>query len=244
MKRERAENLFNLLGDIDDKIIAEADVVKKKPAQIVPMNKKRRMPRYVTVAASIAFLLVCVWGVRGLLQFGMHGDDDMATNVANDDWEDDLVAEAEDDGDWDEAGDEWADRGELADRPVDFVHQLTDEQLSVVFPALEFEIFANALFLNDGTLIEVEGFVQMPTGEQLRIRIAEDEIQHTVITVPDTTLYLNVYDVEIAIHDQRSTSFMLENIAYYIEFFDQDVVRQIILGGPADLSVLSGVIIP
>jgi len=259
MKRERAEKLFNLLGEIDDEIIAEADIVETKSAKILPLSRKKVMQRYVTIAASIAFLLVCIWGVRGLVsQFDMHGDDMTADEADSDfiynmvvdedqddaDWDDDIVAEAEDAGWDDEDEEDENEQEELADRPVDFIHQLTEDELNAVFPTLDYEISATALFLNDGTLIEVEGFVHMPTGEQLRLRVAEGEIQHTVIAIPDEILNLTIHEVELTVYDQVSTSFMLDDIAYYMEFFDEDVINQIILGGPADLNVLSDVVIP
>ena len=264
MKRERAESLFNLLGEIDDEIIAEAEVVEKKPAKVVQLGQKKGIGHFATIAACIAFLLVCIWGISGL--FGM-GDDYWANDSADDgdvalemiqvaeeedsDWDDD-VAEAE----WDEDGDDWVgdvaddwedpadELEEIADRLVDYIHHLTDEQLEAVFPGLEYEVSAVAYFLNDGTLIEVEGFVQLPTGDELRIRVAEDEIQHTVIVIPETFSRFTLNDVEVEVSDHESASFMVDNIAYYMDFFDEDVVNQIILGGGADLSVLSGVVVP
>jgi len=252
MRRERAEKLFNLLGEIDDKIIEEADIVRSKSAQIVQMGRKKGMVRFVTLAASVAFLVVGIWGLG---QFGMESDD-KAMDVA-DDWDDEFVLEFESD-DWDddmaadeadEADDDWVGESEetLNDRRVDFVHELTEEQLSAVFPGLDAEIFATALFLDDGTLVEVEGIIQMLTGEQMLIRVAEGEIQHTVIDVPDATVAYTIHGVVVTVYDEESASFMLDNIAYYVEFYDgfnEEIVSQIILGGPADLSVFSEVVIP
>jgi len=255
MKRERAESLFNLLGEIDEKIIAEADDVERKTAQILPMNRKIGMMRYMKIAASIAFLLVCVWGISGLLgqNFGQFysESDDMAF-VAEDagdngDWDEvAMEAEAEDwEGDDDADGDDKNDELAAVDRHlVDFTHQLTEEELRVVFPSLEYEVSAVALFLDDGTLIEVEGAIYLPTGEQLLIRIAEDEIQHEVDLVLESRSRFTISEVEVEVYEYDSVSFMLDNIAYYIDFFEEDVVNQIILGGPADLSVLSEVVIP
>jgi len=253
MKRERAESLFDLLGEIDDKIIAEADVVERKTAPILPMNRKKIRMRYMKVAASIAFLLVCVWGVSGL--FGQNRgrfysvSDDMAfvADEADDngDW-DGVAMEAEDADDWEEDdADDKNDELAAVDRHlVDFTHQLTEEELRAVFPSLEYEVSAVALFFDDGTLIEVEGVIYLPTGEQLLIRIAEDEIQHEVDLVLESRSRFTISEVEVEVYDYDSTSFMLDNIAYYIDFFDEDVVQQIILGGPADLSVLSELVIP
>ena len=245
MKRERAENLFSLLGEIDDEIIAEADIIKKKTAKVLQIGKKKGMGRFATIAASIAFLLVCIWGVRGLLgQFGLEGDDEPAndglefmTGDNGADWADD-VAEAEVADEWeDDDEDDLAEEG-LADHPVDYVHQLTDEQLDAVFPGLEYEVSAVAFFLNDGTLIEVEGIIQLPTGQQMRIRVAEDEIQDATIVVPEEISRFRFHNVEVEVCNYETVRFMLGNIAYYIEFYDEDVVNKIILGGPADLSVL------
>ena len=102
MKRDRAENLFNLLGEIDEEIIAEADVVEKKPAQILPMSRKKRMTRYATIAASIAFLLVCAWAIRDFLGQTRHYDEmllaaEEAEDVGDGDWDDEVVMDAEDD---------------------------------------------------------------------------------------------------------------------------------------------------
>ena len=82
MKREKAEKLFNLLGEIDDEIIAEADVVENKSSQFIPFKQKRNMTRFATIAASVVFLAVSVWGLG---QLGMQNDeavDWVADNMA------------------------------------------------------------------------------------------------------------------------------------------------------------------
>lgn len=255
MKRERAEELFNLLGDIDEAIIEEADIMEKKSTQILQIGQKKSLRRYVMIAASIAFLLVCIWGVRGIIdQLGMNrADSDMAfvAEDADSDWEGDVDESGwdEDDADWedDEAGD-WVEEESVdnvvVDRQIDFTHELTEEELVAIFPSLEYEVTADALFLDDGTLIEVEGLVLLPTGEQLLIRVAEDEVQHNVNCEPEEISQFTISGVEVMVCDNDTTTFMLDDIAYFLEFFDEGVVNQIVLGGPADLSVLSEVLVP
>jgi len=259
MKRERAEKLFSLLGEIDEEIIVEADIVEKKPAQILKMGRNKSLRRYAMIAASIAFLLVCIWGIRGFISMdGVDNDMAFVTEEAESDWgdDDDEIGDWDEDdadfddeaGDWDEDdADDWLEEESVEnmfDRQVDFTHQLTEDQLAAVFPGLEYEVSAVAFFLDDGTLIEVEGVVALPTGEQLIILIAEGEVQHTVIDEPEEVSQFTISGVEVMVGDNDTTNFMLGNIAYFMEFFDEDVVNQIILGGSADLSVLNEVVVP
>ena len=251
--RERAENLFNLLGEIDEAIILEADIVEKKPARFLQMGRDKSFRHYAMIAASIGFLLVCIWGIRGMIdELSMNRvSNDMAfvAEDADSDWADDADESGwdEDDGvEFDDEADDWLEE-EAAENlylQVDFTHQLTEDQLAAVFPGLEYEVSADALFLADGTLIEVEGVVLLPTGEELIIRIAEDEVQHNVTPEPEEISRFTVSGVEVMVCDSDTANFMLGNIAYFLEFFDEDVVNQIILGGSADLSVLSEVTVP
>ena len=241
MKREQAEKLFTLLGEIDDEIIAEAEAYNNKSAPIMQFPQKRRIARLMMIAASVGFVAVSVWGIG---QLGMQGDENLVPEY-------DVLMEADDadiDGDWDvedaaEEADEdgWEDDGEellFEDRRVDFIHQLTEDELSAVFPSIDADISAVALFLNDGSLIEVEAIVKLPTSEQVILRVAEGMIERTIINVaPDEPSIRDINGIEVSVYESAAASFMLDNIAYYVEFFDEDIIDQIILGGAADLSV-------
>jgi len=137
MKRERAEKLFNLLGEIDDKIIAEADVGENKSSQIIQFNRKRNMTRFATIAASIAFLVVSVWGVG---QFGMDSDGDEMAG----DWVEDDIAMSVPEADWSDVEEE---AGTLGFAP----ELLINEEIATMFP---YEVSVSLL----GELILIETF--------------------------------------------------------------------------------------
>ena len=144
------------------------------------------------------------------------------------------------------------------DRAVGFSIELTNEQLNAVFPSIRLPLIANALYMNDGTLIEVTAIEY----EQFtRIRLSEDKLIHTQITVhenPPQISYINGIAVTAFISDgdgynvSFQADFVLGGITYHIDFFGErksgklrmdELVRQIILSEPADLHVLSNPII-
>ena len=209
--------------------------------------------RIVTIAASIAFLAVGIWGIAGLLgQFGMQGDGDnesfMTEDLAGDedDWGDEVAMEVADD----ENGAEEEAEGEIfrvaLGRPIDFVHQLTEEELYAVLPNLDVDLMvsliAEALFY-DGNLVVVEVLAETVTGEWIDIQIAVDEIEliRELMYLPDESQVRYIHGIAVTIYEfyeYGAASFMLDDITYYVEFSDEDIISQIILGGPADLSVL------
>ena len=76
MKNEKAEKLFELIGDIDEKIIAEAETVKTKPANVISFQPKKHLKGLILVA-SIAFIVVTVGGIAQILNLG---SDESATS--------------------------------------------------------------------------------------------------------------------------------------------------------------------
>lgn len=80
MKREKAEKLFHLLGEIDDDIIAEATVVENKPLQRAWFKQKRNIIRFTTVVASLVFVIMSIWGLG---QLGLESDTDNWTADEN-----------------------------------------------------------------------------------------------------------------------------------------------------------------
>ena len=122
MKREKAEKLFNLLGNIDDKLIAEADEVPTKPTKIIQLDQKKNIMRLTTLAASVIFLAVGAWG---LSQLGMQMNE---TDMAHDQAEDLVMEEAEVEADW---NGEIAEDVQWLDVALE-VEILEDSRLSVV----------------------------------------------------------------------------------------------------------------
>jgi len=257
MKREKAERLFNLLGEIDDQIIAEAEVVENKSSQILPFKQKRNMTQAVTIAASIAFLVVSVWGFG---QLGMRNDADSdwnAGNMAIESPESDsgvegiIVGEAEEADETEEA--EWSDSFSFFDRLVgDFSHPLTDEQIASVFPGLDSPVVGKANYWRDGALSGVSAHIYMVDDIWIRISIAQGELHPCCSFHSGGPVYLEIYGVEVIV-EHGAARFMLYDVGYvmYINNFsdalsqmDEAIISQLILGGPADLSVLENPEIP
>ena len=252
MKREKAEKLFDLLGGIDDEIIAEADVaVENKPSQIVPFKQKRNLMHLTTIAASIMFLAVSIWGFN---QLGPQNDGDSSNMVMEVTPELDL-----DDGDFGVAGDVGEDEGldgsSSFDRWIgDFSHQLTDEQIAAVFPGFDFPVMGVAHYWRDGTLSEVFAHIYTggADGTSKRISIARGALHPCCSFYSEDPVYLEIYGVEVII-EHRAARFMLDDVGYimYLHYFsgtlsqiDEEIISQLILGGPADLSVLENPEIP
>ena len=150
-----------------------------------------------------------------------------------------------------------------ADRAfIAFFHELTDRQMQAVFPNLGPGFSAQALYMPDGSLIEVDAHaIDDNDRHWLRIRVAEDAIVHTVLFMQeDEPLVSYVHGVEVTAAvfgaDEfgfMTVDFMLDNIAYHVTIHGiteagktliTEVVNQLILGGPADLSVLADPVIP
>jgi hypothetical protein len=143
---------------------------------------------------------------------------------------------------------------------IGFTHTLTDEQMKAVFPALTSEFTATALYLTDGSLIEVTAVGRY---RWTRIQVAEGEVVRTQIFVHENEPQVShVHGVEVMafmlgddndFNKHFQVDFMLDNIAYHITLFSPkeagkehltELVNQLILGGAADLSVLANPSIP
>jgi len=139
-----------------------------------------------------------------------------------------------------------------SDRVVDFITELTNEQLNAVFPGINLPLIADALYY-DGMLVEVAA---VEHERFTRIRLAKDNLVQTVITVPEGPPEVSyIYGVAVTafmIGDRYNTffqaDFVLDGITYHITFLDSiengpsrmtELVKQIILNGPADLSALA-----
>ena len=144
------------------------------------------------------------------------------------------------------------------DRRVSFFHDVvTGEQMGAVFPGLNLPLTVRALYLDDGSLIEVSAF-EPESG--VTIRLAEGSLVHTMLFYfdePPQVSYVHGVPVTAAMSGDDDfafymADFMLGNIDYRVEMSgaraDADriveIVNQLILGGPADLSVLADPVIP
>jgi len=149
----------------------------------------------------------------------------------------------------------------MADRAVNFSHSLTPEQFKTIFPTLELDLSANALYLNDGLLIEVVAFGNVQSAHHLQIRVAEGTVTQTVLFVneePPAISYVHGIEVTAITTGTNPTmhfqaDFMIDNIAYSISFISNSdtgkvlmtqLVNQIIWGGSPDLSILNDPVIP
>jgi len=92
MKNEKAEKLFELIGDIDEKIIAEAETVKTKPVNVVSFQPKKHLKGIGILVASIAFIVVAVGGIAQI--FNLGSDDLASSEIADSPINDQTVAEA------------------------------------------------------------------------------------------------------------------------------------------------------
>lgn len=245
MKRERAENLFNLLGEIDDEMVVEAEMAERKKPLKIQRNQRRYVMRFVMAAASFTFLVIGALSVMRFFSWQAGNDDaflgDLGMAEADDsDWvmEEREIESGRDDSLLNFATDE---------SRADFVQLLTEEQLRVVFPGLdidELELEATALYLEDGTLIEVIAdarvFADGSSGYSLmRIRLSENSLMFTMDEDSNGRFTHYFHDVEVTIGIYHATSFMLGHVHYYITGATEEILSQIILNGPADLSILA-----
>jgi len=147
------------------------------------------------------------------------------------------------------------------DRRLDFWHELTGVQFAAVFSTLDESLSARALYLSDGTLIEVAAFGTIGTEHHLQIRLAEGMVVQTVLIVPDEEPRLSyVHGVPVTVFMSGTADsmyfqaeFMLGNIAYHISLIDSveagqalltELVNKVIIGGAADLSDFADPVIP
>ena len=147
------------------------------------------------------------------------------------------------------------------DRQVDFIHDLTNQQLNTIFPNLELPVNARAFYLNDGTLIELEAFNH---NYGVHIRLAEGQLVDTKIVVYEnaTPQISYVHGVPVtaymygsygARHMSFMANFMLGQFAYRVVVFNNeetgkalitDIVGSLIAGGTGGLYVLENPTIP
>jgi hypothetical protein len=113
---------------------------------------------------------------------------------------------------------------------------------------------AHAVYHRDGTLFEVRAYVN---DHLFSIHVAEERILRTSLIMIDEPIVMSmIHGVEVAAHytgNHHEASFMLGSAAYLIQVFDgggyqiqlmTEIVNRLILGGPADLSVLADPEIP
>lgn len=84
MKTEKSEKLFQMIGEIDEDIVAEAEKIPVTATNVIsfPSNRSRRI--FGILVASVVFVMVGVIGISGLFNMG-----------SNDDWsEGDFAAES------------------------------------------------------------------------------------------------------------------------------------------------------
>lgn len=159
------------------------------------------------------------------------------------------------------------------DFPLRFTHELTDEQFSSVFPMLNHEFDASAMYTRDGLLIQVFafGFRHCPytyTHQTTQIYVAEGEhMFDQTFSSHNNTQVIYTHGVAVTVLDPSDIShdvhinqdrammagFMLDNISYNVFVFCylgetqaliDEVVSSLIEGGAADLSVLADPVIP
>ena len=179
MKRERAEKLFDLLGQIDDKMIIEADDLKHQPVQVAHINQKRNMPRFLTIAAAVAFLMLSVGGIAGLLgQMGIG--DDLA-----DEWD---LADDFEDAVYEEVSMEEVAEGEEADQEFELTPSRVDDLR--INPAF-YDVIVNVNQSTDG--MELIGTVINHSDEKISLddpslEYFDGEVWWRVPTVDDFEL--------------------------------------------------------
>jgi len=63
MKREKAEELFRVLGNIDSQVIEGVERIEKKPAKVSTLPAYKKVNRLVLIAASVTFIALGLVGV-------------------------------------------------------------------------------------------------------------------------------------------------------------------------------------
>ena len=226
-----------------DKIVAQA--------REGPPSVKQRRPRfwYAGIAAGFLALFFGVWMVFGLLDVSEEdfgpllqepGDNALIFNAA-------------------EAG---ATVG--FDRAVDYFLDLNDEQINAAFPALNLPLIAWALYLRDGSFIEVKAHTVAHYGPMVFIRVGAGQLEDCVIIVRDEEPQIsNIHGVPVTalIADFLTDSvdgfvgwvslqadFMLDGFHYRVELSGDnkelaqaqmsEIVEQLILGGTAGMTLL------
>jgi len=83
MKTEKAEKLFQMIGEIDEDIIAEAEEIPKPVANITHFPARKSYKALGILVASIAFVTISIIGISGMFGFDGDGGDFAASdNVA------------------------------------------------------------------------------------------------------------------------------------------------------------------
>jgi hypothetical protein len=145
-----------------------------------------------------------------------------------------------------------------------FALALTGEQFDAVFPNLHMPLAAYAHYHRDGTLYEVVAYVN---DHLFSVHVAEGIIFRPVVITHDIAsvdidnsgmlfTVSMVHGVEVTAHyagNYHEASFVLGDAAYLIQIFDggehqvalmTEIVNRLILGDPADLSILADPVIP
>jgi hypothetical protein len=149
----------------------------------------------------------------------------------------------------------------------DFYYELTDEQLNAVFPPLNINLDAQALYTDDGFLVEISAYTPYADNDphRLRIRVGVEKLgsewsvfwfgenyEPTISDVHGISVTAYMIDDWDDWNDFQA-EFMLGNLAYRIRFNDYteagqarmtEIVNRIILGEPADLSSFANPVIP
>ena len=150
---------------------------------------------------------------------------------------------------------------------IDSRHQLSDEELKLIFPNLNLDLRANAYY-SRGTLILVEAIGES-YGQPTIILLGEGSVTPTAVTPPLLDGLIpeisDIYGIPITVFivprpyfiDEGWVTFIAEfklgNIAYYISFSDYqaagkerltEIINLLILGGAPDLSILAYPLLP
>lgn len=79
-ENERAEKLFELLGEIDEQMIEEAEDVPKLATKITPLPSRKSRQKLGVLVASIAFVTISIIGISR--HFNLESNDDWALDMA------------------------------------------------------------------------------------------------------------------------------------------------------------------
>jgi len=81
MKNEKAEKLFQIIGEIDEGIVVEAEDVKA--TNVVQFQPKKQFKKLGILVASITFVTISVIGISGLFNMGSDSDSASSEMVAD-----------------------------------------------------------------------------------------------------------------------------------------------------------------
>jgi hypothetical protein len=135
-----------------------------------------------------------------------------------------------------------------------FFYDLTDAQHDAVFPDLYMILRAQAHYQPDGTLRQVTAYVG---DHKFIVQAAEGAVARTLLIWHNNPPVVSmVHGTEVTANytgNYHEAEFMLGDIAYLIVLYDggeyqvelmEEIVNRLVLGGPADLSVLADPVIP